>query len=489
MGLLKSSTPSTPEMKAMSKSDNTTASDGSTSGPPTPPSTTASGTSTPIPGAASKDDYKDIPKDGQTTSDSSKLKTFLGILKRFIGVSDMAAVRFSLPAQLMEPIPNLEYWHYLDRPDTFAAIGDSKDDLGRMLACLRFWFTKDLKYVKGKPCKPYNSTLGEFFRCTWEIEDSLPSLLGNEEKPPPAALEGQTSTPGQKVKISYLTEQTSHHPPVSAYYVACPEKGVSAYGFDQLSAKFTGTSVRVTPGEFNEGIFIKLHNHEDETYRLTHPAAYLGGFLRGNLNITVADTCFVICQRTGLKVILHYLEEGYFGKTQNKVEGVIYRTADPEKDTLTRIKDVADKDVLGRIDGSWQNQVYFSPGPGAFKSSPTESRIQLVDVAPLFPHPKACPPAEHQLPNESRRFWNDVTDAIMRKEYARATTVKQELEEKQRAKAAERKAANIEWKPRFFTGATEPRGRPVLTEEGWDVMRGLHSGEFGISEPREYAAM
>ena len=33
-----------------------------------------------------------------------------------------------------------------------------------MLEVLRFWFTKDLKYVKGKPCKPYNSTLGEFFR-------------------------------------------------------------------------------------------------------------------------------------------------------------------------------------------------------------------------------------------------------------------------------------------------------------------------------------
>ena len=48
-----------------------------------------------------------------------------------------------------------------------------------MLEVLRFWFTKDLvglspllirtmliekKYVKGKPCKPYNSVLGEFFR-------------------------------------------------------------------------------------------------------------------------------------------------------------------------------------------------------------------------------------------------------------------------------------------------------------------------------------
>ena len=83
---------------------------------------------------------------------------------RFIGVADIAAVRFSLPAQLLEPTPNLEYWNYLDQPNTFIAIGDSDDELGRMLEVLRFWYTKDLKYVKGKPCKPYNSTLGEFFR-------------------------------------------------------------------------------------------------------------------------------------------------------------------------------------------------------------------------------------------------------------------------------------------------------------------------------------
>jgi hypothetical protein len=62
-------------------------------------------------------------------------------------------VRFSLPAQLLEPTPNLEYWNYLDQPNTFIAIGQSDDALERTLEVLRFWFTKDLKYVKGKPCK------------------------------------------------------------------------------------------------------------------------------------------------------------------------------------------------------------------------------------------------------------------------------------------------------------------------------------------------
>ncbi len=48
--------------------------------------------------------------------------------------------RLSLPASLLEPIPNLEYWHYLDRPDFY-------DPFLRMLAVLRFTFTKDLKFV------------------------------------------------------------------------------------------------------------------------------------------------------------------------------------------------------------------------------------------------------------------------------------------------------------------------------------------------------
>ena len=480
----KTSAPGSPELQGMSQSS------GTTPNPSTPASTATSRTSTPTPGAASKDD-KDLAKDGKTPDDSSKLRTFLSILKRFIGVTDIAAVRFSLPAQLLEPVPNLEYWHYLDRPEAFAAIGDSKDELGRMLGCLRFWFTKDLKYVKGKPCKPYNSTLGEFFRCNFEVEDDKPSLRGEEDKSnfheTPAAPEGD-STKGKKVRISYLTEQTSHHPPVSAYYVDCPDKGISAHGFDQLSAKFTGTSVRVVPGEYNEGIYVRLNKWNDETYRLTHPAAYLGGFLRGNLNVTVADTCFVTCKQTGIKVILHYLEEGYFGKTQNKVEGVVYK-CDTEKDNTTRIKDVPDKDVLGRIDGSWQDKVYFSYGSTEFKKTAEKDRVLLIDVSPLWPAKKIVPPAEEQLPNESRRFWNDVTEAIMAKQFSKATDVKTQLEERQRERAAERKAQNKEWKPRFFTAAVEPKGQPVLTDEGKAAMKGLHEGNYHLEPPSEYGAL
>ncbi|KAI5205941.1 hypothetical protein AUEXF2481DRAFT_3121 [Aureobasidium subglaciale EXF-2481] len=439
----------------------------SSSGLSAPPSEQSSRASTPGPGAALGE---------KTPDDSSKLKTFVGILKKFIGVSDIAAVRFSLPAQLLEPIPNLEYWHYLDRPDIFASIGDSDDELGRLLACLRFWFTKDLKYVKGKPCKPYNSTLGEFFRCQWEVEDNVPVLQGKPVK---------ADDSGKPVKVSYLTEQTSHHPPVSAYYVDCPQKGISACGFDQISAKFTGTSIRVTPGTYNEGIYVTLHNWADETYHLTHPAAYLGGFLRGNLNVSVADTCFVTCKKTGIKVILHYLEEGWLGKTQNKVEGVVYK-CDVDKDNFTRIKDVPEKVILGRIEGAWHDKVYFTKGSGPASKNP--DKTLLIDVNPLWPVQKIVPPAEQQLPNESRKFWNSVTEAILSKQYSKATTEKQELEERQRQKAADRKARNVEWSPRFFTGATTPAGFPELTEDGKKVLLGLQNGDYHLEESKETGA-
>lgn len=160
------------------------------------------------------------------------------------------------------------------------------------------------------------------------------------------------------MRVSYITEQTSHHPPVSAFYVDCPVKGISASGHDQLSAKFTGTSIKVTPGAHNLGIFITLHKRDNEEYQLTHPTAHLGGLIRGALSVTVSETCFITCPKTRIKVILHYLEEGWLGKTQNKVEGIIFQY-DPEHDTKTRIKDVPEKDILGTLEGCWHDQVYY----------------------------------------------------------------------------------------------------------------------------------
>jgi hypothetical protein len=95
---------------------------------------------------------------------------------------------------------------------------------------------------------------------------------------------------------------------------------------------------------------------------------------------------------------------------------------------------------------------------------------------------------EQQLPNESRKFWQGVTDAIVGKQYSLATTLKQEIEERQRQKAAERKAQDKEWQPRFFTGALTPVGKPDLTEDGRLALKGLHEGRFELEGNKELGA-
>lgn len=112
-----------------------------------------------------------------------------------------------------------------------------------------------------------------------------------------------------------------------------------------------------------------------------------------------------------------------------------------------------------------------------------------MDVAPLFPVPKYYPPEDQQLRTESLVFWKGVTDAILSKQFSLATTLKQEIEEKQREKARDRERRGVEWKPRFFTGAVTPVGQPDLTKEGEDVLKGMLNEEYALSEPAEYGAM
>jgi len=223
------------------------------------------------------------------------------------------------------------------------------------------------------------------------------------------------------------------------------------------------------------GIFITIEKRNNEQYQLTHPAANLGGLLRGSLNVTVGDLCYITCPLTKIKTILHYHEEGWLGKTQNKVEGVIFRY-DPENDNKTRVKDVSDKDVLARVTGNWKDKLYFSLGPKS------DNQTLLIDLSPLFVAPKVLPPIQTQLPNESLKFWSGVTEAITTKQFSRASTLKQELEERQREKARERESSGTTWQPRFFTGAVTPLGKPELTQDGREVLDGLHQGKFELRE-------
>lgn len=473
---------------------------------------------------AAEDAAISVPDTGDT-GEGGKLKMIVQLVKKCLGVKDIASMRLSLPASLLEPIPNLEYWHYLDRPDYFAAINDSPDAFERMLAVARFAFTKDLKFVHGKVCKPYNSVLGEHFRAHWDVvplsagdddtegpkqASDTASLLSERSgtvsarstspnsnsspkqaaSTPPSSFSANSvgTTSSGRHRVVFVTEQVSHHPPVSAYYAACPSKHIAMQGIDQISAKVTGSAtVRVSPGQYNLGIYIRLNggHGKGESYHITHPVANVNGILRGNFYVTITDSTIITCTRdahSSYRTILEYKEESWLGRAHYLVEGVIhvvYDSDDPKQIAQwTKVKQVPHNRVAAVLDGSWRGKIRWKrvgvlSYPGATSStasSPSPSHVQLptphipaasaskadvgttgddewqelIDLNVLDVLPKEVRPIEKQLHTESRKLWKTVTDKLLSKEYSEATREKQVIEQRQRDEAAERKKTGVE---------------------------------------------
>lgn len=484
-------------------------------------------------------------------SGESKVKVVLGLLKKLIGVSDVANLRLSLPASLLEPIPNLEYWHYADRPDVFASVGDSPDELERMISVLRYSFSKELKFVRYKIGKPYNSTLGEHFRCSWslptigidpktkapvinvhkfdptasngelvamsamstpqagpvDIRDdvSVRSLGGTTgaSRPPttpttPVASKskfgrketvpsgGSSSTnlfgkskdqdkanaaseqePNERVDVVYLTEQVSHHPPISSAYYACPAKGVEMTCVDQISAKVSFPSVQITPGSANQGLFIKLSDPSPgagEEYNITHPIAQVNGIIRGQYYGTISDKVIISCRspQAGLrmKAITEYKDESWLGKPKFALEGLVfaYDPNKPEEVGWNKLKSVPTERVVAQYEGAWRKQIKWK------RKGEKDWRV-LIDMDALDLVPKDVRPLTDQHEHESRNLWNGVTQHINNKNWGEATKEKQVIEQKQRDDAASLKREGKEHIPRFFLPDIAD-GKPQLSTEG-----------------------
>lgn len=342
-------------------------------------------------------------------------------------------------------------------------------------------------------------TQGEHFRCHWDVApltvnaqgEHRPSEALNAQQPLALKLPGQgaTASSGRR-RVIYLTEQVSHHPPISSYYYDCPEAGLTMVGVDQVSAKFTGTAVRIYPGKFNQGMFITLgpnvraQNAVGEEYHITHPAGAIFGLFRGSFWPAVTDTATITCtpprgSQTYLRAIIEYKEESWLSKPKYAVEGCIY-TYEPGQPSASysALKEVSPKNVVIQLQGTWRGVI-------TWKRKGEKTAHPLVNLADLQPCPRDVRPIDAQDAWESRRIWKDVTDAIVGQQYSRATQLKQQVEQRQREIAAERKKTGAEFVPRFFEDDIAS-GRPRLTDEGRAAVeeeRRRPAGAAGAARP------
>jgi hypothetical protein len=211
---------------------------------------------------------------------------------------------------------------------------------------------------------------------------------------------------------------------MSAYYYYDNNERIFASGIDHVSAKFTGTSLKVFPGPNNNGIFINIPEF-DEEYQLTHPTAQVNGFLKASLYLTITGKCVISCPKSGYCAVLEYKDEPFFGKCKFLVSGTIRN----EKN-----------EIICTLEGSWKGKISYKKTNGTPKD--------LVDLSDLVPFQKYI--SHEQSENESRMVWKGVISAYNKREYKEATALKRAIEDKQRRIAKERKSAGKVYENYWF---------------------------------------
>ncbi|KAF8875016.1 Oxysterol-binding protein [Mucidula mucida] len=319
--------------------------------------------------------------------------------------------RVTFPTFVLEPRSMLErITDFMSHPDLIFGAENMTDPEERFIRVLQYYLAG--WHIKPKGVKkPYNPILGEFFRCRYDYPDGSHGF--------------------------YIAEQVSHHPPVSAFYYVSPANHIVIMGELRPKSKFLGNSVSTNME--GENRVILLGKPEDGEYVITMPNMYARGILFGKMVLELGDTCTARNDKHGLVCDLEFKTKGFFSGTYNAIAGKI-------RHNTTEI---------GEVSGRWSHVMEH-------KSTKTASKRVLFDAVKDGQNitPKWVPPEDEQEPNESRRLWSKLTQAIVDKDMEAATTAKSAVEDAQREQRKTLEAAGDKHVPRFFVcknGRWEPK--------------------------------
>ncbi|XP_043840002.1 oxysterol-binding protein-related protein 2 isoform X3 [Dromiciops gliroides] len=117
----------------------------------------------------------------------------------------------------------------------------------------------------------------------------------------------------------FISEQVSHHPPISAFYSEGLTQDFIFHGSIYPKLKFWGKSVEAEP---RGTITLELLKH-NEAYTWTNPTCCVHNIIIGKLWIEQYGTVEILNHRTGDKCVLNFKPCGLFGKELHKIEGYI----------------------------------------------------------------------------------------------------------------------------------------------------------------------
>uniref|UniRef100_A0A9J8BXZ8 Oxysterol-binding protein n=1 Tax=Cyprinus carpio carpio TaxID=630221 RepID=A0A9J8BXZ8_CYPCA len=327
----------------------------------------------------------------------------------------MDLTKVVLPTFILERRSLLEmYADFFAHPDLFVSIADQQDPRDRMVHVVKWYLSAFHAGRKGSVAKkPYNPILGEVFFCHWDLP---------ETEDPESVSDGPVPW-SSKNSVSFVAEQVSHHPPISAFYAECFSKKIQFNAHIWTKSKFLGMSI----GVHNIGQGCVSCLEYDEHYILTFPNGYGRSILTVPW-VELGGECNISCSKSGYSANIVFHTKPFYGGKKHRITAEIFAPND--------------KKSFCSIEGEWNGVMYSKLATG-------ENTV-FIDTKKMGIIKKKVRKLEDQLEYESRSLWKDVTVNLKLTDIDAATEAKHRLEEKQRAEARERKEKEMQWETRLF---------------------------------------
>ncbi|XP_063087900.1 oxysterol-binding protein-related protein 1 isoform X3 [Cavia porcellus] len=374
------------------------------------------------------------------------------ILRKCIG---MELSKITMPVIFNEPLSFLQrLTEYMEHTYLIHKASSFSDPVERM-QCVAAFAVSAVASQWERTGKPFNPLLGETYEL---VRDDLGFRL--------------------------ISEQVSHHPPISAFHAEGLNNDFIFHGSIYPKLKFWGKSVEAEP---KGTITLELLEH-NEAYTWTNPTCCVHNIIVGKLWIEQYGNVEITNHKTGDKCVLNFKPCGLFGKELHKVEGYIQDKS---------------KKKLCALYGKWTECLY-SVDPATFEAykkndkknteekknskqvstSEESDEMPMPDSESVFVIPGSVllwriaprPPNSAQMYNFTSfaMVLNEVdkemesvipkTDCRLRPdiramengEIDQASEEKKRLEEKQRAARKNRSKSEEDWKTRWFHQGPNP---------------------------------
>uniref|UniRef100_A0A8C5E356 Oxysterol-binding protein n=1 Tax=Gouania willdenowi TaxID=441366 RepID=A0A8C5E356_GOUWI len=389
------------------------------------------------------------------------------ILKKCIG---MELSKIAMPVIFNEPLSFLQRLsEYMEHTYLIHQANTMTDSVERM-KCVAAFAVSAVASQWERTGKPFNPLLGE----TYEL---IREDLG----------------------FKWLSEQVSHHPPVSAFHAEGFKEDFVFHGTVYPKLKFWGKSIAAEP----KGVITLELPKFNEAFTWTNPTCCVHNIIVGQLWIEQYGHVEVINHRTGERCCMTFKPCGLFGKELHKVEGYIM---DKSKKKVCAIYgkwteclytvdpatfDAHKKSDRKKTDDKTANkQSSVDEEPEEIPLPDTET-VQVIPGSELIwkitPRPENSAEfyafsmfamqlneleenMEQFIPNTDSRFRPDIR-AMENGDIDQASAEKIRLEEKQRAARKSHSKSTKDWRTRWFQQGINPYNKAqdwLYMKNYWD---------------------